>query len=84
MRHLGTDINYIVLENMYAYLRDKVDFYFDTPVQSVAAEEGGYRIVCEKEEYFCEKFKITPAQIFRTKMPMKLDYMFSIAGNLPV
>ena len=42
VRHLGTDINYIVLENMYAYLKDKVDFYFDTPVQTVAAEEGGY------------------------------------------
>ena len=37
----------------------------------------------ELEKYFCDKFKITPAQIFRTKMPMKLDYMFSIAGNLP-
>ena len=55
VRHLGTDINYIVLKNMYAYLKDKVDFYFDTPVQSVVAEEGGYRILCEKEEYFCEK-----------------------------
>ena len=26
VRHLGTDINYIVLENLYAYLQDKVDF----------------------------------------------------------
>ena len=35
VRHLGTDINYVVLENMYAHLKDKVDFYFDTPVESV-------------------------------------------------
>ena len=26
VRHLGTDINYIVLENLYADLKDKVDF----------------------------------------------------------
>ncbi|MBQ1205857.1 MAG: FAD-dependent oxidoreductase, partial [Clostridia bacterium] len=31
VRHLGTDINYIVLENIYAYLKEKVDFFFDTP-----------------------------------------------------
>ena len=35
VRHLGTDINYVVLENMYAHLKDKVDFYFETPVESV-------------------------------------------------
>lgn len=37
----------------------------------------------ETEKYFCEKFNITKSQIFRTKMPMKLDYMFAISGNLP-
>ena len=26
VRHLGTDINYVVLGNLYAYLKDKVDF----------------------------------------------------------
>ena len=35
VRHLGTDINYVVLENMYDHLKDKVDFYFDTPVETV-------------------------------------------------
>lgn len=37
----------------------------------------------ELEKYFCDKFKITPAQIYRTKMPMKLDYIFSIMDNVP-
>ena len=35
VRHLGTDINYIVLEKLYARLKDKVDFYFDTPVEKI-------------------------------------------------
>ena len=37
----------------------------------------------ELEKYFCEKFKIGPECIFRTKMPMKLDFIFAIADKLP-
>ena len=37
----------------------------------------------ELEKYFCDKFKITPAQIYRTKMPMKLDYIISIMDKVP-
>ncbi len=32
VRHLGTDINYVVLEQLYDELKSKVDFYFDTVV----------------------------------------------------
>lgn len=34
------------------------------------------------ETYFCEKFKITPKCIFRTKMPMKLKYIYSMADKV--
>lgn len=44
VRHLGTDINYIVLQNLYAELKDSVDFHFMTPVSEVAKTEDGYRI----------------------------------------
>ncbi|HJA06078.1 MAG TPA: polyphosphate kinase 1 [Candidatus Mediterraneibacter pullicola] len=37
----------------------------------------------EMEKYFCEKFKITSECIFRTKMPMKLGFIFAIADKLP-
>ena len=47
VRHLGTDINFIVLENLYAELKERVDFYFDTPVKTVEAIDGEYRIYCE-------------------------------------
>ena len=50
---------------------------------AVVRLETAEKLSAKMQEYFCEKFKITLAQIFRTKMPMKLDYMFSIAGNLP-
>ena len=55
VRHLGTDINYIVLENLYAALQDKIDFYFDTPIKTVEVTENGYRVIGEKESYECER-----------------------------
>ena len=54
VRHLGTDINYVVLENLYTYLKDKVEFFFDTPVVSVASVEGGYKVRCKESSYTCE------------------------------
>ena len=55
VRHLGTDINYVVLENLYNYLKDKVDFFFDTPVEKVEIVDGGYEVVTAKETFTCEK-----------------------------
>ncbi len=55
VRHLGTDINYVVLENLYTYLKDKVEFFFDTPAQTVVAEDGGYAVVCKDATYRCDK-----------------------------
>ena len=55
VRHLGTDKNYIVLENIYAELKDKVDFYFNTPVQSIATLEDGYKVITKKGEFECDK-----------------------------
>jgi len=55
VRHLGTDINYVVLENLYAELKDKVTFFFDTPVETVEMIDGGYRVNCKENAYTCEK-----------------------------
>ena len=55
VRHLGTDINYIVLENLYARLKDKVDFFFRTPVEKVMRTDQGYRISAGGEEYEADK-----------------------------
>lgn len=50
---------------------------------AVVRLEVAEKLTAETEKYFCDKFQITPKQIFRTKMPMKLDYIFAISGNLP-
>ena len=54
VRHLGTDINYVVLENLYNELSDKVDFRFETPVEHIRIVDGGYEIVSEKGTHFCK------------------------------
>ncbi len=44
VRHLGTDINYIVLGNLYEELKEKVDFFFDTAVDSLEILQDGFRV----------------------------------------
>ncbi|MDD7404042.1 MAG: NAD(P)-binding protein, partial [bacterium] len=55
VRHLGTDINYVVLENIYQLLKEKVDFYFNTPVETIQDKEGQYLITAQGKEYLCDK-----------------------------
>lgn len=55
VRHLGTDINYIVLQNMYKELSSKADFYFDTYVESVQKTEEGYLVSTADKNYSCSK-----------------------------
>ncbi len=55
VRHLGTDINYVVLENIYNELKDKVDFHFNTPVRTIEKITNGYKVICDNGEYTCKK-----------------------------
>lgn len=63
VRHLGTDINYIVLENLYQELKEKVDFYFRTPVEKVEALEGGYRVYYKETYADCAQCIISVGRI---------------------
>ncbi len=51
VRHLGTDINYIVLENLYNALKDQVDFHFRTEIETVSQTENGYLLRAGGNEY---------------------------------
>ena len=55
VRHLGTDINYIVLENLFNELKDKIDFFFRTPVEHIKRTGGGYTVTAGENTYECEK-----------------------------
>ncbi len=55
VRHLGTDINYVVLENIYEELRDKVEFRFNYCVDRLEIIEGGYRVFGNEQYDDCSK-----------------------------
>ena len=51
VRHLGTDINYMVLENLYNELKEKVDFRFRCPADAVRREGEGYAVSTAAGEF---------------------------------
>ena len=63
VRHLGTDINYIVLEKLYAEMKSKVDFYFDTKVEKIEVL-GADREKTSEEETIEEKINSDGYRIY--------------------
>lgn len=64
VRHLGTDINYVVLENLYNKLKEKVEFFFDCPVEKLEVlEDGSYRVYAKEVAYDCTNCVISVGRI---------------------
>ena len=63
VRHLGTDINYIVLQNIYDELKDKVDFHFDEPVLTIEKLDSGFKVFTDKEEMECDKCIVSVGRV---------------------
>ena len=59
VRHLGTDINYVVLEHLYDHLKDKVDFYFDCCIDTVEKTEEGYKVYSGERSFEGKKCVIS-------------------------
>ncbi len=55
VRHLGTDINYVVLENIYNELKEKAEFKFNTAVEKVDKTESGYKVIANGDTYESDK-----------------------------
>ena len=55
VRHLGTDVNYVVRKNLYDEMKDHMDFFFDTPVEKIQVKEDGYLVSTKDAEYACKK-----------------------------
>lgn len=59
VRHLGTDKNYVVLENLFSILKNRVEFFFRTPVEHVAADGEGFTVSTADESFSCDKCVIS-------------------------
>ena len=51
VRHLGTDINYDVLSELYEYLKDRVDIFFECEVSDVNKLEEGFELLTSKGSF---------------------------------
>ena len=63
VRHLGTDINHVVLENLYAELGKKISFFFDTPVSTVSVNDGGFAVTAGGKSFSCRRCIISVGRI---------------------
>ena len=59
VRHLGTDINYVVLENLYNEMKDHVDFFFNSAVSTVDKTENGYEVHVGDQVYSCRNLVLS-------------------------
>ena len=77
VRHLGTDVNYLILENLYNELKDKVDFYFNSKVDDVLKNEDGYTVISKDISYSCNQCIISTGR-------SGSKWMQSICKNLDI
>lgn len=59
VRHLGTDINYIVLEQLFDELKEKVEFFFNCDVKHVTKETDGYGVHTASDSFYCSQCVIS-------------------------
>ncbi|QSF13465.1 NAD(P)/FAD-dependent oxidoreductase [Mycoplasma sp. Mirounga ES2805-ORL] len=55
VRHLGTDINQVVLGNLYKFLKNKVDIHFNNAIESIKKVDGIFYVTDEKNKIYKSK-----------------------------
>lgn len=55
VRHLGTDLNYRALSNLYSQMKNKISFFFDTEILDLRKEDEMYVASTKDEEYRAPK-----------------------------
>ena len=62
-KHLGTENNLRILQNIYEGLKDKLEFRFNTPVTHIAREGEDFRLTLGKgEELSCRWLIAAPGR----------------------
>lgn len=60
VRHLGTDVNYIVLEQLFAEISKSMDIFFNKTVKNVEIrEDGTYAVSTKDETWTCKNLIIS-------------------------
>lgn len=57
VRHLGTENNLAILKSIYEFLKDKVEFFFRTPIKTLNSDgKGDNSVVTESGEEYAARF----------------------------
>lgn len=51
VRHLGTDRNFVIAQNMYDFTKDKMDILFETEVRTIEKEEDHFIVKTDKDTF---------------------------------
>lgn len=49
VRHLGTENNLKIMEQIYEFLKDKITFLFDSPVERIQPDDDGFQLAVASE-----------------------------------
>ncbi len=55
VRHLGTDRNLVIAENMFQYIKDKIDIRFETEVTNVEKQKDTFYVATKEETFETKK-----------------------------
>ena len=54
VRHLGTDRNFKILQNIYDYTKERIEAVFNCEVIDIAKIDKGFHVITENETYYCD------------------------------
>lgn len=63
VRHLGTDRNLVIAQNMYRTMKEKVEILFETPALDINQREEGFEVVTEKQNYYGKKVIVATGRV---------------------
>jgi uncharacterized FAD-dependent dehydrogenase len=62
VKHLGTENNLNILKNMYEFMKDRVTFVFNTSVNEIKAQAGGYLLDTTEGDITCTYLVAAPGR----------------------
>ncbi|MGI6561787.1 MAG: NAD(P)/FAD-dependent oxidoreductase [Clostridia bacterium] len=62
VKHLGTEENYAILKRQYEYLSQKVEFLFNTTVESIEPDEDKFNIIAKNKTWTSKYLIVAPGR----------------------
>ncbi len=81
VRHLGTERNYYILENIINYVSEHVDIHYYTEVTDIEKCDGGWHLTCSDGEEYESKYAIVATGRSGSKWTSEICKKFGIPNE---